>query len=83
MRSGGRNVRSQRSLGRSALRRKDWDAAVEHLDIAVNLNPLSTGEDERPLDACDATLSLLARRLGREGERLPLQASTFCLTPSV
>ena len=41
-RSGGRNARSKRSLGRSALRRRDYAAAAEHLEAAVALNPLNT-----------------------------------------
>ena len=41
-RSGGRNARSKRSLGRSALRRRDYVAAAEHLEAAVALNPLNS-----------------------------------------
>ena len=40
-RSGGRNARSKRSLGRSALRRRDYAMAAEHLEAAVALNPLN------------------------------------------
>ena len=40
-RSGGRNARSKRSLGRSALRRRDYASAAEHLEAAVALNPLN------------------------------------------
>ncbi|GAX73776.1 hypothetical protein CEUSTIGMA_g1227.t1 [Chlamydomonas eustigma] len=37
-RSKGRNARSKRSLGRSAMRRKDYQAAAAHLEDALALN---------------------------------------------
>ncbi|GIL61603.1 hypothetical protein Vafri_16033 [Volvox africanus] len=39
-RSGGRHTRSQRSLGRNAMRRKDYAKASGHWEAAVALNPL-------------------------------------------
>ncbi|KAG2495053.1 hypothetical protein HYH03_006983 [Edaphochlamys debaryana] len=39
-RSGQRHTRSQRSLARSAMRRKDYPKASRHWDLALALNPL-------------------------------------------
>lgn len=39
-RSGGRHTRGQRSLGRAALRRKEWAKAIDHYELALSINPL-------------------------------------------